>query len=230
MYMATKKPMSNISYNTEPFLKEKLDFLVSKHILEAYAYIKHIGEEGDKDHIHLICFPNQSIDFMDISEMLKEPDPNNTKPLGVLRWRPSKEEHWLMYAVHDKEYLDLKYNDVESTSHEKIPYTLDDIVTSDGFMLERSFIRAKQSIKHTQANIAKRLQDGAFPLDLIMEGENVHTINALTRALSVNDYKRLQNAFAELESKYTNLYNAVIQEGYLVYTDKSTKRTVIKRT
>ena len=48
--MATQKPISTISYNSESFLKEKLDIWLSAHIIQAYQYIFHKGEDvvGEK--------------------------------------------------------------------------------------------------------------------------------------------------------------------------------------
>ena len=90
--MATKSPSSTISYNTEEYLRNKLDLWVRSHWIQSYQYIKHKGEDGDKDHIHLRIEPNKTIDLMDLTSELYETDPTNDKPLGVLPWRPSKEE------------------------------------------------------------------------------------------------------------------------------------------
>lgn len=90
--MATQKPISTISYNTEAFLKEKLEQWLKAHLISAYLYICHKGEDGDKDHIHLRIELNKRIDPMDLSEELKEYLPYETKPRGVRPWRPAKEE------------------------------------------------------------------------------------------------------------------------------------------
>lgn len=103
--MATQKPISTISYNSESFLKEKLDIWVKAHIIQAYQYICHKGEDGDKDHIHLRIEPNKKLDPMDLADELKEFIQGKDKPLGVRPFRPSKEEDWFMYVVHDAEYL-----------------------------------------------------------------------------------------------------------------------------
>ena len=103
--MATQKPISTISYNTEPFLKEKLDTWYQAHIIQAYQYICHKGEDGDKDHIHVRIEPNKKLDPMDLIEQLREYQIGKDKPLGCRPFRPSKEEDWILYAVHDEEYL-----------------------------------------------------------------------------------------------------------------------------
>ena len=89
--MATQKPISTISYNSEAFLKEKLDSWVNAHIIQCYQYICHKGEDGDKDHIHLRIEPNKKLDPMSLTEELKEYQIGKEKPLGVRPWRPSSE-------------------------------------------------------------------------------------------------------------------------------------------
>ena len=170
--MATQKPISTISYNHEYFLKEKLDNLVKQHIIQNYMYIKHIGEDGDKDHIHLRIEPNKRIDPMDLIDLFKEPVPDNPKPLGIRPFRPSKEEDWILYAVHDPEYLNIKYGGGEKG--EKIPYQWQDLVVPEIMEHDKeiAYIRAKATLKHTSSNLATRIQNGEHPLNLILEGEN----------------------------------------------------------
>ena len=187
--MATQKPLSTISYNTESFLKEKLESLYKAHIIQSFQYIKHKGEDGDKDHIHLRLEPNKRIDPMDLAEKFIELDPNNVKPLCCRPFRPSKEEDWILYAVHDKDYLSLKYKGGERG--EKIPYKWTDIVANEYYDTEIAFIRARSYLEHTTTNMACRLKDGVSAYSLIMEGENVHTVNALVKAMQITDYERI---------------------------------------
>lgn len=107
--MATQRPISTISYNSESFLIEKLQRLFDAHVIQAWQYICHKGEDCDKDHIHLRIEPNKRIDPMELTEMFKEYEKGKDKPLGVRPWRQSKEEDWFLYAVHDSDYLSLKY-------------------------------------------------------------------------------------------------------------------------
>ena len=134
--MATSQPISTISYNSLDFLKNKLDTWYRHHMIQCYMFICHKGEDGDKDHIHVRIEPNKRLDPMDLSDMLKEPDPHNTKPLGCRPWRSSKEEDWFLYAIHDKEYLKVKYGN--SNKDGKIEYDISDIICSEGYDVEYS--------------------------------------------------------------------------------------------
>lgn len=210
----TSKPISTISYNTESFLREKLETWYKSHLIQAYQYICHKGEDGDKDHIHVRIEPNKKLDPMILTDELKEYEKGKDKPLGVRPWRPSKEEDWFLYAVHDSEYLKLKYGGSEKG--EKIPYQWEDVKTSDFYDLEVAFIRAKQSLEHTVSNLAKRISEGEKPLNLMYQGENVHNINAVVRALSSNDYQRLAHKHHILKSKYELLIDELLKNGIYV--------------
>lgn len=215
--MATQKPISTISYNSEAFLKEKLDSWVKAHIIQAYQYICHVGEDGDKNHIHLRIEPNKKLDPMDLSDALKEYVQNSEKPLGVRPFRPSKEEDWYLYAVHDPEYLKLKYGGGEKG--EKIPYDWQDIRAFEDYDVETAFIRARSALKHSTVNIASRIKSGENAIDMILSGENVYTINALLKALSISDYQRLVGEFQDLKTYVSKLEYAISQYGLFIKRD-----------
>jgi hypothetical protein len=63
--------------------------------------------------------PNKKADPTDLIEELRECPSGRDKPLGCRPFRPSKEEDWLLYAVHDEKYLKSKY--IEDAK-EKLPY------------------------------------------------------------------------------------------------------------
>jgi len=134
------------------------------------------------------------------------------------KW-PSKEEDWILYAVHDEQYLKIKYGGAEKG--EKIPYRWQDIRVPEYYDLEIAFIRAKAHLEHTTVNMAGKLQNGESPLNLILQGENVHTVNALMNALNVTDYQRVAQRLFTAETQYDLLYQAVIDYGLAVETDDS---------
>ena len=107
----TTKPISTISYNSTPFLLNKLEELIrSKHIT-FYAFIKHLSEDdeaGKKDHIHLYIEPSKMIQTDDLRAHFKQFVSADEKPLGVLPFQSSKFDDWCMYALHDERYLTAK--------------------------------------------------------------------------------------------------------------------------
>lgn len=221
----TQKPLSTISYNSEPFLKGVLEWLLKQHIIQNYCYIFHKGEDGDKDHFHVRIEPNRRIDPMDIKEYFLEPDPNNVKPLGIRPFRYSVEEDWFLYVVHDVDYLKIKYGGSEKG--EKLPYKWQDIIAPDDYDVEIAFIRAKSKLQHTSANLAKSLKDGAEPINLIMQGENVHMINALMQALKNNDYKRLQQELSDCTCELIAIRNAIMEKGLSIEFDDFGKMIIV---
>lgn len=217
--MATQKPISTISYNTEAFLVEHLEAWRKAHIIQSYQYICHKGEDGDKDHIHLRIEPNKKLDPMDLQEQLREYQNGKSKPLVCRPFRPSKEEDWTLYAVHDKDYLALKYGGGEKG--EKLPYKWEDIKAPEDYDTEVLYVRAKASMRHSTPNIATRLQSGETALKLTLEGENPYTVNAIMHMLANTDYKRIQNELLEAQERLEALENAVTRAGFAIVLDDS---------
>lgn len=212
--MATQKPISSISYNTEEFLREKLEAWKKAHIISTYMYICHKGEDGDKDHIHFRCEPNKKLDPMDLQEQLKQYTLDNPKPLMCRPFRQSSEEDWFLYVVHDAAYLKLKYGGGEKG--EKIPYDWQNIVVPEDYDLEVAFIRAKAKMQHTSVNMATRLQQGENAISLILQGENPYMVNSIMRAMSSNDYHRLADEHAKLRSMVDDLMQKLYERGISV--------------
>lgn len=219
--MATQRPIATISYNTEAFLKEKLEQWLKAHLISAYLYICHKGEDGDKDHIHLRIEPNKRVDPMDLSEELKEYLPYEPKPRGVRPWRPSKEEDWILYALHDKDYLNAKYGGGEQG--EKLPYDKKDLISNEDFDIDTAFIRARSFLKHTASGTLARLKEGESPVNLIGEGVNPFTINAITRTLNDQRSKFLQDTILERETwkrRFLILEEELERMGYDITIDE----------
>lgn len=217
--MATQKPISTISYNSEAFLVEKLQNLYDAHIIQAWQFITHKGEDGDKDHIHLRIEPNKRIDPMELTEMFKEYEKGKDKPLGVRPWRQSKEVDWYLYAVHDSDYLSLKYGGGERG--EKLLYDWKDINTSPDYDLETAWIRAKAAQKHSTVNIASQIQNGQNPVDLVFQGENPYTVMNILRLISGTDYSRLAAEYKKLYDDYQSLIDALNRDGLIVSRDEN---------
>lgn len=209
--MATQKPISTISYNTEAFLVEMLNKWFEAHIISAYQYICHKGEDGDKDHIHLRIEPNKKLDPMTLLEELREFVRDNDKPLGCRPFRPSKEEDWFLYVVHDLDYMKLKY---PNDRNEKLPYSWEEIKASPYYDVQVAFIRAKASLSHNSASVLKRLASGTHPLDLVAEGENVFTVNAVYRLGRDDIVSQLQSDYDRVVSEKVRLVEAIQKAGF----------------
>lgn len=104
--MNTVKPIGTISYNTPNYLANLLDSLWRDGILDDYRAIFHYAEsEGKKDHFHLNLFPASRIDTTELRKRFEEPDPFNKLPLSCEPFRYSEPLNWLLYVLHDQDYL-----------------------------------------------------------------------------------------------------------------------------
>lgn len=110
--MRTTKPISTISFNTEGYLKLKLNELFKAGRLSFWAFVPHKPEDdegGNKPHFHVYVEPSKMLQTDDLREALKEFDPERPeKPKGCLVWRSSKFADWYLYGLHDKRYLAMK--------------------------------------------------------------------------------------------------------------------------
>lgn len=121
--MKTSKPISTISYNSERFLREKIYYWKECGIIEYGMWILHQpDQDGDKPHYHVYLQPSKLIqtDFL-ITDSI-EIDPS-WKPLENYADEKEKERHekkrflkmtifkssdtsnWILYALHDENYL-----------------------------------------------------------------------------------------------------------------------------
>lgn len=184
----TTKPISTISYNSPEFLRDRLDSLFKAKRIADYRYILHFGEEGDKDHFHVWLMPGRRLDTAELVDFFSEPDPlKPDKPLGVQPFRKSDEDNWLMYSIHDPEYLETHNTD---ESHEKIPYTLDDVQTPFPDALRRTFRRAVRLRRNDTQRIIDSLMEGNSPMEVAYSLGNVFAVNALSRMMLDQDARR----------------------------------------
>lgn len=167
--MKTRKEIATISYNSEEFLKEKLDELLRNHVISDYIYIKHEKEVDEKkSHIHLWVKPNKTLDTMDLQEHFMELDLQHPdkKPLGVIDFRASKIDDWILYSQHYEPYLASK---AESREYH---YSKDDFRYADEYSFEDYYYHAfKGSEWAKRYAILQQLCDGRIAkADLIKNG------------------------------------------------------------
>lgn len=108
--MRTSKPISTISYNSDDFLKQKIEQWKSAGIIEYGMWIKHQPEEDEKKaHFHVFLKPAQLLQTTFLEDDSIEIDPlNPEKPFKMISFRVSKESDWILYSIHDKAYLQEK--------------------------------------------------------------------------------------------------------------------------
>ena len=133
--MRTSKPISTISYNTDDFLKAKIERWKGLGIIEFGMWIRHMPEQDEKkSHCHVFLKPAKLIQTMDLENDSCEFDPMfPDKPLKMVSFRVSQESDWVLYGIHDPAYLAEKglerefvygFEDIQSTCED----TLTDII------------------------------------------------------------------------------------------------------
>lgn len=199
----TSRPQSTISYNTEPFLKSILDDLVEKHVIQFYMYIFHYGEEGDKDHFHVFFQPNKRIDVMDYADCFIEPVAGEKKPRKCRPFRPSSEEDWILYGLHDPEYL--KSKDIDGSQDGKIEYSPDSMKHSEDFDFDIAYRRAKAAMRTSAREISKKLRAGTSARELVETGANPQLVNSIAKVQRLDDARALRSDLYEAEFKISQL-------------------------
>jgi len=216
----TAKPISTISYNTEGFLKDKLDRMFKANIINDYRYIFHYGEDGDKDHFHVYIEPNKRVDTGKLREDFNEVQVTEDKPLGCMPFRSSKFDHWIMYVLHDPEYL--KAHNSQNDGDGKIEYKLDDIKTPFAEQLQRDYkvaLRLKQTDNQTildNMNQGKPLTQIAYENDLspmkILAMSNLARIDTGSMMINEAMKNRLLEQDQEIERLKSNMETMRLKE------------------
>ena len=227
--MKTSKPVSTISYNSEEFLKAKLDYLTKSGSIAFWYYIKHNGEYDtetgvqDKDHIHLYVESGDRVDTIKLGEMFVE-YPNgdfNALPLKCMPFRVSKVYDALLYNIHHSQYLLMKFEKKEFS------YTLDDIVTNDRDYLNQLYSEALHSDLFKRDRMIKLMDNGVSMAEMCFHG----LINP-SQAYQLAFYEQMfRKGQAEVASNGGVVSQAIAElQSPAVAVSKPVKKTTRKKT
>lgn len=233
--MKTSKPISTISYNSEDFLKAKLDYLVRSGEVAFWYYIKHHGEYDketnmqDKDHIHVYLEFADRVDTIKLGEMFFEYENGdlNSKPLKCMPFRVSKPYDALLYNIHHAQYLLQKFEQKE------FAYTLDDIVTSDRDYLNQIYGEAMHSDIFKRDRMMKLMDSGVSVAEMCYHGL-VNTNQAYQMMIFEQLYKRgkysidkaaEEKRLLDLENPFENVVDSALEKP----KPRSVKKTTRKK-
>lgn len=190
--MRTSKPISTISYNSERFLREKLNELIRNHKISDYMFIPHVPEEDEKkEHIHLWIKPNTLVDTMDIQAFFHEFDPlHPDKPLKCIDFRTSDPDEWILYSQHFGPYLASK-----GESREYL-YSREDFRFYDEDTFDDRYLHAFKGSNWAQRyQLLQMLNSNEIsPVDLIKSG----TV-PLSMACQLNAYEYMRTHIGTLD-------------------------------
>lgn len=227
--MKTSKPISTISYNSEEFLRAKLDYLTKSGNISFWYYIKHNGEYDtetnlqDKDHIHLYVESGDRVDTIKLGEMFVE-YPNgdlNALPFKCMPFRVSKVYDALLYNIHHPQYLLMKFEKKEFS------YTLDDIVTNDRDYLNQLYSEALHSDLFKRDRMMKLMDNGVSMAEMCFHGL-INPSQAYQLAFYEQMFKKGQ---AEVASNGGVVSQAIAElQSPAVAVSKPVKKTTRKNT
>lgn len=232
--MKTSKPISTISYNSEEFLRAKLDYLVRSGDVAFWYYIKHHGEYDketniqDKDHIHVYLEFADRVDTIKLGEMFLEYENGdlNSKPLKCMPFRVSKPYDALLYNIHHSQYLLQKFEQKEFS------YTLDDIVSSDRDYLNQLYSEAMHSDIFKRDRMMKLMDSGVSVAEMCFRGL-VNTNQAYQMMIFEQLYKRgkynidrakEEDRLLELENPFENVVDSAIEKPKPRQVKKATRK------
>lgn len=164
--MNTTKLISTISFNTPSFLAGKLRSLVTEGVIEFAHWIYHQPEDDEKKgHFHLVLKPNRRLNTGALQNEFKEPVAGEDKPLGVLPFKNSKMQDWILYAVHDKAYLIRK-----NRQQRKFSYDQSEIKTTDSDLLEEDWREAHENEDSRVKQVIEMAENGVTWPEIIRLG------------------------------------------------------------
>lgn len=167
MQKTTTKTISTISYNSDDFLKDKLEQLIKAKKIAYYVYIHHMPESDEtKEHIHLLIEPYGKMDLPDLVEEFNEIDVD--KPglfLGVKPFRVTQDfGDWYFYVLHDTDYL------ISKGLKKEFCYSQNDMFTNDVDVLNELVHRIDFRKFKKESEIIKALKNGSNKYDLLKSG------------------------------------------------------------
>lgn len=176
--MKTDKPLSTITYLSLPTINNKLKTLRLQGIIEDYAFILHNGEGNEKNHIHVYFEPLTKVDTDKLREEWQEPvidtyilnEDLEMKDVGTMRFQKSDFNNWLLYSLHDMDYLLMK------RERKEYSYELSDVVSTYDNLKSLFDIAKDEILFSAEMKILDYLERGGDPKQLLLLGYDMRTI------------------------------------------------------
>lgn len=144
--MRTGKSISNISYQSPSFFALMVENLQKADAIGPCFWVAHKGEEGDKDHIHMVLlggirtYETKGLESLFGTQIFQDGSKGSLTQL----WRTTKDlNDWLLYAIHEPTYL-LRKGEVRDFSYEWSDIRCG---VNDGLLLNRAIIEAKRALE-----------------------------------------------------------------------------------
>lgn len=198
--MRTSKPFATIDYNSDEFLKLKLDELIRARKIDFYAFINHLPEEDEeKPHKHLYIVPSSLFDTNSLIDYLAEIDLSKSlKPFTCIAPRSSKFDDWYLYSLHDVRYLASK------GQSRKYHYKPEEVISSDKDYLSELVHQIDYSKLYRLDSVQRAVAAGVPFTELVANG--------VVPIQQINQYEKAYSLIRE---------NTLERSGRLSHTPKS---------
>ena len=154
--MRTGKAISNISYQSPAYFGTMCNALRQSGAIGPVLWIAHKGEGGDKDHIHFVLLGGFKTYKTEGLSSLWSVEQVNGKPASVTAlWRTTSDvSDWLLYGIHDPEYLAHK-----ASPPKEHAYTWADVhcTTGDEDILQQLQAEARERLDSMGDKTVRRL-------------------------------------------------------------------------
>lgn len=163
--MASKKPSSTVSFNSDKYILSLLPSLVRDGLIDVYFSVRHYAEEDTKkDHWHILLVPSRPLDFNKVRCRFFEAVIGQSD-LGCLPFRPSKIHDWLLYSLHDSDYL-CKHGLVRLNC-----YSVKDVVTNEPDYLTELYREARETLLDNRLTLfVRQIRQGLSFGDILRSG------------------------------------------------------------
>lgn len=170
--MKTIKTISNISYNSIAHFEQCIKALWGGNKIDWAYWIYHKADTDEtKDHIHFVLRPSSRVDTSDLRKFFNEVDPTHPDmPLTcTCKWNfTNSMDDWLLYAIHDINYLKSKgqtrnhfyeWKDIKATDYGALRQ---DIASID--MTKWNRLAILEKAVREDIPFAQLVQDGFIPI------------------------------------------------------------------
>lgn len=207
--MRTQGPISTISYNSDKFLNSLMNELIETCVVENWCYINHQPEASEKEcHKHFYCENFDVVDTDVFRKKFTEANPDGGDDNHAMPFKKSKRLEWLLYALHDEEYM------AEKKLTKKYNYSIDDVVfSSESFkeeMLALYLSWKEDRIWNTKQISKSMVQYTRLGLHYsIWITENIHHV----AIPNIKNLQTLYNSYEEVENYRISNYIEILKNG-----------------
>lgn len=210
--MKTSRTISNISYNSMAHFETCVKSLWGCGVIEWAYWIYHKADTDEtKDHIHFVLRPSSRVDTTELRKLFFEVDPTHPDlPLTcTCKWNfTNSMDDWLLYAIHDINYLKSKG---QIRNHF---YEWKDIRSTDPDALRQDIASIDMTKWNRLAVLDKAVREGRPFFELVTDG----IIPIAQRAQYEQQYRAIMHNLMYNKGRRFQSHEVIDDEGNILLT------------